>query len=541
MLSEVSDKYSGDYSVNVPEEMKFPTQIQYGQKHKHLNPMVKKLKLRSSGDYNHVNRFLERLERVGIATDEGNDNIFRAVRIQLHSPRNFNDSMFRHQIASYMVEIVDFLFPIMKNYLEQMKISFNTYVMGVYNGRIWGDEYVLATIGKMFNIRISVISPFYTDIWNVFHDGAREADVILITNSTDFGSGKYQVSHFSATKGIGEKWKCIGADIQLKDIGLYVRETDGQHTAVDLFNINENLLLQGTKKAVNAINDLCVDIENICINRDKVLDDLKTLNVRINNFKRFTSYYIKDDYDGGLQQSKRRGTMPPAKKVTEVVPSSSRAIPKIRLIDSRGTDFGQQLIAEALELIDDEHELAQIHSLSKKAMKTTDVEKVPVEEKGDVTEESLEEGEIRDKVDRVQEHFVSVETSLQKSKKRKSKLEIMEKSTDTERRRKRSKEVVEKSAQPKRCRVKMPMIGRPKPCDIPPSLPSLGMYTDYVNEEDTINTMQTVHTFQSSVPLEGEIVIHPVVYDDDVETTDVIDVDTEMDVQNAVSDVQSFK
>ena len=117
----------------------------------------------------------------------------------------------------------------------------------------------------------------------------------------------------------------------------------------------------------------------------------------------------------------------------------------------------------------------------------------------------------------------------------------MQKSTDTERRPKRWKEVVEKSTQPKRCRVKMLMIWRPKPCDIPPSLPSLRMYEDYVNEEDTIDTTQTVHTFQSSVPVEGEIVIHPVVYDDDVETTDVIDVDTEMDVQNVVSNVQSFK
>ena len=227
MLSEVLDEYSGDYSVNVPEQMKFPAQIQYGEKHEHLNPMVKKLKLRSSGDYNRVNCFLERLQRVGISRDEGNDNIFQAVQIQLHCLRNFNDSMFCHQIASYMVEIVDFLFPIMKDYLERMKISFNRYAMGVYNGRIWGDEYVLATIGKMFNIRIPVVSPFYTDIWNVFHDGAREADVILIANGTDFGSGKYQVSHFSATKGTGHEWKCVGVDIQLKEIGLYVRETDG--------------------------------------------------------------------------------------------------------------------------------------------------------------------------------------------------------------------------------------------------------------------------------------------------------------------------
>ena len=484
---------------------------------------------------------MERLQRVGIAMDEGNYNIFQAVRIKLHCQRNFNDSMFCHQIASYMVEIVDFLFPIMKDYLERMKISFNTYVMGVYNGRIW----VLATIGKMFNIQISVVSPFYTDIWNVFHNGAREADVILIANGTDFGSGKYQVCHFSATKGTGHEWKCVGVDIQLKEIGLYVGKTDDRCTAVDLFNINENnLLLQGMKKAVNAINDLCVDIENICINRNKVLDDLKTLNVRIKNFKCFTSYYVEDDYDDGLEQTTRREMMPPAKKVTEVVPSSSHAIPKIQFIDSHGTDFGQQLIAEALELMDDQHEIVQIHSPRKKAMKTKDVEKVHVEEKGDVTEESLEEGEIRDKVDRVQEHIVSVtniETSLQKPKKRKSQLEITEKLTDTETRPKRSKEVVQKSGQPKRCRVKMLMIGRPKPSDIPPSMPSFGMYKDYVDEEDTTDTMQAVHTFESSVPLKGQIVIRPAVYNDNVETTEVIDVDTEMDVENVVSDVQSFK
>ena len=111
MLSEVSDEYSKEYSVNVLEQMKYPPQIQYGEKHEHLNPVIKKLKLRSSGNYNHVNRFLERLERVGIATDEGNNCIFRAVRIQLHCPKEYNDDMFCHQIASYMVEIVDFLFP----------------------------------------------------------------------------------------------------------------------------------------------------------------------------------------------------------------------------------------------------------------------------------------------------------------------------------------------------------------------------------------------------------------------------------------------
>ena len=51
-----------------------------------MSSMVKKLKLRSSGDFNRVNHFLERLERVGIPTDDGNNNMFCAVRIQLHCP-----------------------------------------------------------------------------------------------------------------------------------------------------------------------------------------------------------------------------------------------------------------------------------------------------------------------------------------------------------------------------------------------------------------------------------------------------------------------
>ena len=192
-----------------------------------------------------------------------------------------------------------------------------------------------------FNIRISVVSPFYIDICNVFHDRGRKADIVLIANGMVFSIGKYQISHFSTTKGTGQEWKCVGANIQLKEIGLHVGETNGRHTAVDLFNINENnLRLQGTKKAVHAFNDLYKDIENICIDRDKVLDELKMLNVKINYFKCFTLYYIKDDYDDRLEQTKRE-TIPLPRKVTKVVPSSSHAIPKVQVIDSRGTDFGQ--------------------------------------------------------------------------------------------------------------------------------------------------------------------------------------------------------
>ena len=99
-------------------------------------------------------------------------------------------------------------------------------------------------ISKMFNIQISVVSPFYTDIWNVFHDGARRADVILIANDMDFTSGKYQISHFSAIKGTGGDWKYVGADIQLREIGLYAKETD---------IVYWNYLLHNTQSKLNLL------------------------------------------------------------------------------------------------------------------------------------------------------------------------------------------------------------------------------------------------------------------------------------------------
>ena len=41
----------------------------------------------------------------------------------------------------------------------------------------------------------SVVSPYYTDIFNVYHDSAIP-DVILVANDGDFG-GKNGVTHFT--------------------------------------------------------------------------------------------------------------------------------------------------------------------------------------------------------------------------------------------------------------------------------------------------------------------------------------------------------
>ena len=91
MLKELSDEYSGKYSVKIPDELHYPSPIEYGEKHEHLKAAVKDLKLNTSGDFNRVNRYLKQMDRVGIATDVGHNNMIAAVRIQLHCPRGLRD------------------------------------------------------------------------------------------------------------------------------------------------------------------------------------------------------------------------------------------------------------------------------------------------------------------------------------------------------------------------------------------------------------------------------------------------------------------
>ena len=74
----------------------------------------------------------------------------------------------------------------MKNYLEEWKIGFTTYLEKMFTGAIWRDEFVLAAIGKMWQIPITIVSPFYVPPWDIFHNGST-LYVVLIANGTNFG------------------------------------------------------------------------------------------------------------------------------------------------------------------------------------------------------------------------------------------------------------------------------------------------------------------------------------------------------------------
>ena len=87
---------------------------------------------------------------------------------------------------------------------------------GIYHGTIWADKYIIGALSRMLNIKITVISPYYSDVWNVFHRSAIQ-DVVIISNGRDFGA-KSVVTHFTATHGTENVWRCVGSDIAVGEI-----------------------------------------------------------------------------------------------------------------------------------------------------------------------------------------------------------------------------------------------------------------------------------------------------------------------------------
>ena len=236
-------------------------------------------------------------------TEGGKNNLFRSVLPQMHIPRGLMPNIVRHQLAQFMTEQVCFFFPKMKEYLEQNKLSFNAYIMNLYKGNIWANEYIIGALGKMFNIKISIVTLYCTDVWNVFHDSTIP-DVVLVANRQDF-KGKNWITHFLMTKGREASWKCVGSKPNLGKIGNYRGFSNGKSLAINVYEAAEKRnSLAKSEKIAKTIDCLCDDLKSLCIQRDQLFQELNDMQVPVQQFKWFDRYFISEKVRSSINKKR---------------------------------------------------------------------------------------------------------------------------------------------------------------------------------------------------------------------------------------------
>ena len=174
----------------------------------------------------------------------------------------------------------------MEAYLKKYGISYNAYVKGVYHGTIWADKYIIGVLGRMFNIKITIISPYYADVWNIL-DRSAICDVVIVTNGGDFGT-KSAVMHFTAIHGIDNVWKCVSSDIAVGELGHHSKESDRRIYAINVFEVAEkkNMTIKVQKMTMD-IDELSKDLKEMSLRRDQILDKMNAMKIDVEELKRF--------------------------------------------------------------------------------------------------------------------------------------------------------------------------------------------------------------------------------------------------------------
>ena len=129
-------------------------------------------------------------------------------------------------------------------------------------------------------------------MWNIFHESGLP-HVVIVANGGNF-SKKHGVTHFSATKESETTWKCVCADINVGELGMWRGYDNGlRHTAVKFIEKEKIILLSDTHKVSADVQGLCHNLNQLCIRHDRIYSKMESIGIKVDAFKRFNTFIFK--------------------------------------------------------------------------------------------------------------------------------------------------------------------------------------------------------------------------------------------------------
>ena len=175
------------------------------------------------------------------------------------------------QIAVHLVREKHKFEPLMKFFLGKNNLKYIDYVLAVVRGVVFADEFLIAAITDMWNVKISILSPAFSDVWDLYHNSPT-ADIYLISN------GRYlhkeeRPTHYTSTSSLMQGARKVGSD--LSDVTIRKRST---YTDARLDSTKKTLLIKKEellRKHYDVNNDLIVlaDAIEMCKRNLKTVEE----------------------------------------------------------------------------------------------------------------------------------------------------------------------------------------------------------------------------------------------------------------------------
>ena len=111
--------------------------------------------------------------------------------------------------------------------------------MNIYDGILWADDIVIAVIGRMCNLSITIVFLRLEAAYHIFHNLPDNPDVILITNGGPV-SPEHSNTYFLATKSKVVNFKKPGSSIPEDKLKYYTKYDYNHRRKVGAERLVEN-------------------------------------------------------------------------------------------------------------------------------------------------------------------------------------------------------------------------------------------------------------------------------------------------------------
>ena len=130
----------------------------------------------------------------------------------LHHKEKYTTELLQRQLGLHLLKHAHKFYPYVQQCLEDSNESYESFCVNVFQGNVWGDDFLLAALGHMFNVAVSLISPCFEDQYDLFHD-KKVPDIVVIANGGNIYSPK-PCTHFSGTRvKTGVQFKFPGSEM----------------------------------------------------------------------------------------------------------------------------------------------------------------------------------------------------------------------------------------------------------------------------------------------------------------------------------------
>ena len=232
----------------------------------------------------------------------------------LHQKEWFNADLLQKQVALHMLKHANLFYPYIQQDLLDSGESYESYCVNIFNGKVWGDDFILSALGHMFNIAITIISPCFNNQLDLFHT-KEIPDVVVIANGGDYITGHQPCTHFSGSHvKSGIKFKMAGSEMKnpnLKPV-IFSGYQRGEDDSLRHFLQEEKdmtlLKLRAVCKDIEHFDSKVVELihclDKLLKKKEQIEHKLENLGVKVEEIKK--AGHVKEREYVRTEQSKQQ-------------------------------------------------------------------------------------------------------------------------------------------------------------------------------------------------------------------------------------------